>query len=240
MSLSLFAMSNQEVAQKNDAVMHGFKDSKSDMTMTLVNANGQKRERNMKMLVFEKEGGDKSLMEFISPADVKGTKFLSYSHIKKNDDQWLYLPALKRVKRIASKNKSGAFMGSEFSYEDLSSFDADKYSYSGDAKIVTLNGKKVYMGSRVPVTENSGYTKQVSWTDTKTFLTQKVEYYDRTGELLKTATFEKYNKISGMWRIGQMSMVNHQNDKSTTLEWKNEKIQTGLREKSFHKRVLKK
>ena len=83
-------------------------------------------------------------MEFVSPADVKGTKFLSYSHIKKDDDQWLYLPALKRVKRIASKNKSGSFMGSEFSYEDLSSFDADKYIYEGKAKVVKFKGKKTY------------------------------------------------------------------------------------------------
>jgi len=238
--MSLWAMSNQEVAQKNDDVMHGFKDSKSDMTMTLINASGQQRERKMEMLVLEKKGGDKSLMTFISPADVKGTKFLSYSHIKKDDDQWLYLPALKRVKRIASKNKSGSFMGSEFSYEDLSSTDVDKYSYKGDAKIVKLNGKKVYQGERAPVTKNSGYTKQVVWTDMTSFLTQKVDYYNRTGELLKTATFNAYNKISGKWRIGKMTMVNHQNDKSTILEWKNEKIKVGLKKKDFHKRVLKK
>ena len=136
--VNVFAMTNQEVANKNDKVMSGFKDSKSDMIMTLINANGQKRTRKMSMIILEKDGGDKSLMTFVSPKDVKGTKFLSYSHINKDDDQWLYLPALKRVKRIASKNKSGSFMGSEFSYEDLSSFDADKYSYTGDAKVVTF------------------------------------------------------------------------------------------------------
>jgi len=237
---NLYAISNQEVADKNDAVMSGFKDSKSEMIMTLINANGQKRERIMKMLVLEKKGGDKSLMEFVSPADVKGTKFLSYSHINKDDDQWLYLPALKRVKRIASKNKSGSFMGSEFSYEDLSSFDADKYVYKGEAKVVMYNGKKTYMGSRIPITENSGYTKQISWTDAKTFLAQKVEYYDRKHELLKTAIFEKYRKISGKWRPAKMVMTNHQNDKKTILIWKNEKIKIGLKKKSFNKRVLKK
>ncbi len=239
LTASLWAMSNYEVAQKSDDTMHGFKDSKSDMTMTLINANGQKRERKMTMLVLEKNGGDKSLMEFLSPADVKGTKFLSYSHIKKDDDQWLYLPALKRIKRIASKNKSGSFMGSEFSYEDLGSFDVDKYSYEGEAKLTTIDGKKMYVGERTPITKNSGYTKQISWTDAKTFLTLKVEYYDRKHELLKTASFEDYKKISGVWRIGKMVMINHQNDKSTILVWKNETIKNGLKEKSFHKRVLK-
>ena len=220
--------------------MDGFRDSKSDMIMTLINSNKQKRERKMKMIMLEKESGNKSLMTFLSPADVKGTKFLNYEHINKDDDQWLYLPALKRVKRIASKNKSGSFMGSEFSYEDLSSFSVKKYTFKGEAKVETLAGKKVYVGERIPVSKNSGYTKQISWVDTKTYLIKKVEYYDRKKELLKTALFEDYKKISGVWRVGKMSMMNHQNGKSTTLLWKNETIKNGLREKNFHKRVLKK
>ncbi len=239
-SVSLFAISNLEVAKKSEAVMDGFKDSKSDMIMTLINANNQKRTRKMKMIVLEKKSGDKSLMTFLSPADVKGTKFLTYEHINKDDDQWLYLPAIKRVKRIASKNKSGSFMGSEFSYEDLSSFSVEKYSFKGDAEVVTLNGKKTYKGERKPTSKNSGYKKQISWTDAKTFLIQKVEYYDRKHELLKTATMSEYKKISGVWRIGKMTMLNHQNDKKTILVWKNEKVKTGLKEKNFHKRVLKK
>jgi len=128
-SLNLFAISNQEVANKCEAVMDGFKDSSSNMKMTLINANNQKRKRQMKIIVLEKESGNKSLMTFLSPADVKGTKFLNYEHINKDDDQWLYLPAIKRIKRIASKNKSGSFMGSEFSYEDLSSFNVKKIHF---------------------------------------------------------------------------------------------------------------
>lgn len=239
-SISLWAISNYEVAKKSDAVMSGFEDASSDMIMTLINANKQKRERKMKMIVLEQDHGDKSLMEFISPADVKGTKFLNYQHIDKDDDQWLYLPALKRVKRIASKNKSGSFMGSEFSYEDLSSFDVDKYSYKGDAKIGTLDGVKMYTGERTPKTKSSGYTKEVSWIDAKEFLARKVEYYDRKHELLKTAYFQDYKKISGIWRIGKIVMKNHQNDKQTILVWKNETVKNGLKEKNFHKRVLKK
>ena len=240
LSVSLWAISNHDVAQKSDTTMKGFEDASSNMVMTLINANAQKRERKMKMIVLEKEGGDKSLMEFLSPADVKGTKFLNYEHIKKDDDQWLYLPALKRVKRIASKNKSGSFMGSEFSYEDLSSFDIDKYTYKGEAEIVTLDGKKMYKGERYPVSKNSGYTKQISWIDTQEFLIMQVDYYDRKHELLKTASFHDYTKISGIWRIGKIIMKNHQNDKQTILIWEDDTIKNGLKEKDFHKRVLKK
>jgi len=240
LSVNLLAISNQEVANKSDAVMSGFMDSSSNMTMTLINANNQKRERKMKMIILEKESGDKSLMTFLSPADVKGTKFLNYEHINKDDDQWLYLPALKRVKRIASKNKSGSFMGSEFSYEDLSSFSIEKYRFEGEAELVNLNNKETYKGDRKPVSKTSGYTKQISWVDAKNFLIKKVEYYDRKKELLKTAVFEDYKKISGVWRIGKIIMTNHQNDKKTILIWENETIKNGLKEKNFHKRVLKK
>jgi len=239
LSSVMYAISNKELATKNDMVMSGFQDSTSDMYMTLINASGQERKRKMKMSVLEKEGGDKSLMEFLSPADVKGTKFLSYSHIEKDDDQWLYIPALKRIKRIASKNKSGSFMGSEFSYEDLSSMDVEKYSYNGDAKKVKYGAKESYKGERTPKSSNSGYTKQVFWTDAKNFLTLKVDYYDRKHALFKTATFSDYKKISGVWRVGKMMMLNHQNDKKTILLWKNENIKNGLKEKDFHKRMLR-
>lgn len=239
LAVSAMAISNYEVAQKNDAAMSGFKDAEAAMEMTLVNASGQQRVRKMKMKVLEKEGGDKSLMEFLSPADVKGTKFLNYEHADRDDEQWLYLPALKRVKRISSSNKSGAFMGSEFSYEDLSSFNIEKYRYEGDAKEVVVDGVKMYESVRVPLDRNSGYTKQVSWVDAESFLTRKVEYYDRKHELLKTAVFGKYRNIGGVRRIGSITMTNHQNDKSTILVWKEEKIKTGLDDGDFHKRVLK-
>ena len=238
--VGLMAMSGAEVAKKSEESISGYKDAKSEMYMTLINATGQRSERKMKSIVLEKDGGDKSLMEFLSPADVKGTKFLNYQHILKDDDQWLYMPALKRVKRIASKNKSGSFMGSEFSYEDLSSFVADKYTYEEKAEEVQLNGKKTYKIVLYPVSKNSGYTKELSWVDADTFLIQKVEYYDRKSELLKTAYFEKYKKVSGVWRNETIVMKNIQNDKETILVWKNETIKNGLKERNFHKRVLKK
>jgi hypothetical protein len=216
--------------------MSGFKDSVSKMQMTLINAAGQKKIRTMKMKVLEGDSEDKSLMEFLSPADVKGTKFLSYEHVNKDDDQWLYLPALKRVKRIASRNKSGSFMGSEFSYEDLSAFNTKKYKYKeGEAKEVD----GVYIVSSVPVSKYSGYTKLITYIDAKTFLAKKIEYFDRKKELLKIATFGKYKKFTNLYRIAEITMKNIQNDKSTVLVWSDEKIKTGLKAKDFHKRYLK-
>ena len=240
-TVSLFAMSNIEVAKKSDLIMSNFQDSASSMTMVLINANGQTKTRKMRSKTLELNGGDKSLMEFLSPADVKGTKFLNYEHAKKDDDQWLYLPALKRVKRISSKNKSGAFMGSEFSYEDISSFNIDKYDYKNEeAKEEKLNGKDVYIVERLPNYKYSGYTKQISYIDKNTFLTLQVDYYDRKKSLLKSAFFTDYKLIDGIYRNGKIQMKNFSNSKSSILTWDTESIKNGLSKKDFHKRVLKK
>jgi outer membrane lipoprotein-sorting protein len=237
---SLMALTNLEVANKADKVTDGFVSSVSNTEMTLINASGQKSVRDILMKTLEGENGDKTISIFLSPADVKGTKVLGWEHVDRDDDQWLYLPALKRVKRIASRNKSGSFMGSEFSYEDIGNQNPGKYSFKGEPKTVMLNGVECYMGERVPKDKNSGYTKQVTWVDTKEFLIQKVDYYDRKGELLKTATFSDYKKIDGVWRVGKIDMKNHQNDKETILIWKDDKIKAGLSGKNFDKRELKK
>ncbi len=236
---TLFAMSGLEIAKKADATTSGFESSISTMQMVMINSTGQKTVRDMVGKTLEKEGGDKSMMEFLSPADVKGTKLLTYQHVDKDDDQWLYLPALKRIKRISSRNKTGSFMGSEFSYEDISAQEVDKYTYPGESKEVPCGDQTCYEGERIPKDKNSGYTKQITWIDTKNFLVQKVDYYDRKKSLLKTAVFSDYKKIDGIWRVGKIDMKNHQNDKETILIWVDDKVKTSLKDKDFNKRVLK-
>ncbi|HIP46848.1 MAG TPA: outer membrane lipoprotein-sorting protein [Campylobacterales bacterium] len=237
---SLMALTNLEIAQKSDKATDGFESSISKTEMTLINASGQSSVRDLLMKTLEGENGDKTISTFLSPADVKGTKVLGWEHVDRDDEQWLYLPALKRVKRIASRNKSGSFMGSEFSYEDIGNQNYQKYTFEGEPEIVMFNGIECYKGARIPRDKNSGYTKQVSWVSTKGFLLQKVEYYDRKKEHLKTATFHDYKQIDGVWRVGKIEMKNHQNDKSTVLIWKEDKVKAGLSAKNFDKRELKK
>ena len=116
------------IAKEGDVKDTGFGDFTADMLMTLKNRAGKTSRRVIRSKTLEGKGvGDKSLSLFDEPADVKGTAMLTFSHGLKADDQWLYLPALKRVKRINSRNKSGPFMGSEFAFEDLGSQDVEKY-----------------------------------------------------------------------------------------------------------------
>ena len=133
-STSSFALTAEEkglqIAVEADKRDLGFGDTKSSMTMVLKNQYGEETQRNMHSKTLEQlDDGDKSLIVFDSPQDVKGTAFLSFTHQVGTDDQWLFLPALKRVKRISSSNKSGPFMGSEFAYEDISSQEIEKYTY---------------------------------------------------------------------------------------------------------------
>ena len=134
LSTPVFAQTPEEkglaIAEERKARDLGWGDSISQAEMILRNAQGQETIRKMRLKSLEVENdGDKALTIFDQPLDVKGTAFLSFSHATTPDDQWMYLPALKRVKRIASRNKSGPFMGSEFAFEDLSSFEVEKYSY---------------------------------------------------------------------------------------------------------------
>ncbi|CAA6809844.1 MAG: Outer membrane lipoprotein-sorting protein [uncultured Sulfurovum sp.] len=236
---SLMALTNMEIAEKSDKVTDGFGSSIAKTEMVLINASGQKSTRQLEMKTLEGDNGDKSISTFLTPADVKGTKTLTHEHVERDDDQWLYLPALKRVKRIASSNKSGSFMGSEFSYEDIGNQNYNKFTYGDKVEEVELDGEACYKGERIPKDKNSGYTKQVSWVSKDKFLLKQVEYYDRKSELLKTAVFSDYKQIEGIWRVGKIVMRNHQNDKSTELTWKEEKLKVGLTAKEFNKRVLK-
>jgi len=229
-----------EIAIAAQAQDDGFGDSESAMTMTLINRSGKKSVRRMRSRVLEVPGdGDKSLSIFDEPADVKGTASLTYSHATDADEQWLFLPALKRVKRISSKNKSGPFMGSEFAFEDISSQEVDKYTYTylGDE---TVNGVNAHKVEAVPTYKHSGYTRLINYIDVERLVPLKVEYFDRKNSALKTLTVSDYEQHLGkFWRAGKMEMQNHQTGKSTILSWADYKFQSGLTDKDFSSNSLK-
>ena len=229
-----------EIAIESDKRDTGFGDSSSELTMRLRNKQGDESTRQMGNKTLEVENdGDKSLVIFNVPRDVKGTAFLSFTHKSGPDDQWLYLPALKRVKRISSDNKSGPFMGSEFAYEDISSHEIEKYTYKY-VKDENLDGVDCFVIERYPVDENSGYTKQVVWIDTDQYRSMKVVYYDRKNSLLKTLTYHEYNQyLNKYWRADKMSMINHQTGKSTDLLFNDYKLANGFSESDFNQNSLK-
>lgn len=227
------------IANERKARDRGWQDNTADVQMILKNAQGDESIRIMRMKTLEvSQDGDKGLTIFDEPRDVQGTVFLSYSHVQGDDDQWLYLPALKRVKRISSQNKSGPFMGSEFSYEDLSSFEVGKYHFTY-LRDETLDGVPCFVVEQVPVDRMSGYTKMIVWVDKAEYRPMKTEYYDRKKALLKTLTLSDYHQyLDHYWRALTLEMINHQSGKSTILKTSNIQFKTGLTERDFNQNIM--
>ena len=229
----------QHIFETQDDMNIGYRDADANLYMKLFNAAGQESRREMRMRFLEvPEEADKTLITFHFPRDIKGTGLLTFEHIDKGDDQWLYLPALKRTKRIASENKSGSFVGSEFSYEDISSTKPEKYSYKY-LREDSLNGEPVWVTERYPKFESSGYTKIVSWVNQSNFQTVKQEFFDRKGAVLKIQTVKGLRLyLEKYWRPSEVTMDNVQTKKKTILDFLEWKFQQGLKDSLFRKRSL--
>lgn len=244
LSPSVYAETPEEkgraISEETDRRDSGFGDSSNDAIFVLRNAQGEESVRELSIKTLEVSGdGDKDLALFHKPADVKGTAVLTFSHGLKQDDQWLFLPELKRIKRISSVNKSGPFAGSEFAFEDIASWEMDKYKYRYLREDV-LDGNECFVVENVPAYEYSGYSKQVEWVDKTIYQPRKIEFYDRKNVLLKTLTFHEYQQyLNQYWRASRLEMVNHQNGKSSTLARKNYKFRNGFKDNDFSEAVLK-
>ncbi|MYE12107.1 MAG: outer membrane lipoprotein-sorting protein [Gammaproteobacteria bacterium] len=226
----------QEASARND----GFGDFTAAMTMVLRDRHGRESVRQMRFKVLEvAEDGDKSLFVFDQPRDVQGTALLTHAHINAQDDQWLYLPALKRVKRISAGRRSGSFMGSEFSYEDMSPPEVEEYTYAY-LRDEACGDLTCTVTEQVPLDEKSGYSRKVVWQDTGELRTWKMELYDRKGSHLKTLTLENYRQyLDQYWRAGRQTMVNHLTGASTVLEWTDFQFRTNLDDGEFTQTALR-
>jgi len=244
-----FALGTEDPVAKGEAIAReaerrdrGFGDSRAILVMILEDRKGRTQERRLRIQTLEAPGeddGDKSLVVFDEPRDIKGTALLSYAHILEPDDQWLYLPALKRVKRISSINKSGSFVGSEFAYEDITGQELGKYAYRwlqdepcGDLQCSVVERRPLY--------ENSGYARLVTWYDTAEYRIQRVDYYDLKDQFLKTLTFTDFRQYLGrFWRPHRFVMDNDRTGKTTSLLYEGYEFRTGLDEGDFSQGTLK-
>jgi hypothetical protein len=222
----------------------GFGDTRSEMTMQLMSAGAEVSRRTLRMDVLEgpnNDVGDKSLIFFQTPKDVQGTVLLTHTKILAPDDQWIFIPAISRVKRIASANKSGPFLGSEFAYEDLTAQELGKYEYmwvKDEACPAPDASRQCHVVERKPLYENSGYRRQISWIDTTDLLFRKIAFYNLEDRLQKTLTLGGYQRKGSHWRPHQLTMVNHQTGRSTKLEVAEIKFRTGLTENDFTEQAM--
>ena len=215
-------------------------DMQSNLTMTLTNSRADQRVRKIKQFIKDFGKMEKKIMFFVSPADVRNTSFMnwSYDEAGKDDDQWIYLPALKKVKRISSESKSDYFMGSDFTYDDL----GDRHPIDDTHKLLReekVDGEDCYVVESIPKDEDYMYSRTVSWIIKDKWIGLKKEFYDEDEELLKTLTVKKYEKIKGYWTILSSEMHNVQKDHTTKMELANVKLDTGIPANKFTERMMK-
>ena len=242
LAVNVFAqdkLSGLEVVQKVYDRPEG-NDMQSELTMTLTNSRGDARVREIKQFIKDMGKVEKKIMFFQSPADVRNTSFMNWSYTEegKDDDQWIYLPALKKVKRISSDSKSDYFMGSDFTYDDL----GDRRPTDDTHKILReekLNDEDCYVVESTPKDEEYMYSKTISWVIKDKWIGLKKDFYDEDEEHLKTLTVKKYGKISGYWIISGSEMKNVQKNHTTNMSLKNIKIDTGIADNKLTERMMK-
>jgi len=224
-----------EIGTKVDKTFTGYKGESADIELSLVNAAGDEAIRKMSSKLYENSPGlEKGLVTLSWPADQKGVILLTWDYREKDDDQWLFLPSVKRTKRISSSGRTGSFLGSEFTYEDmLRPWGVEKYNwnYLRDLKV---GSNDTWLVERFPKDKHSGYSKQVAWIDKKYVAPLRVDYYDRKGSLLKSARFKEYKLYNGKWwRPDRIEMTNHQTGKKSTFVWKSRTLGKAFSDSEF-------
>jgi hypothetical protein len=209
------------------------------LTMTLTNKSGSQRVRTIKQYTRDLGKVEKSIMFFQAPADVKNTSFMNwtYDDDSKSDDQWIYLPALKKTKRISSDSKSDYFMGSDFTYDDLGDrkLEDDTHTLIGEE---TVDGKDCYVVESVSKDEDYMYSKTKTWIIKDLFIGFKKEFYDEDGDLLKILHINEYKDYDGFLIINLSEMENVQEDHRTTMNLGDINITNKLQESLFTERMM--
>jgi len=239
-SFSALAERAYDIAKSVEKANEGFLGDSSEMEMHLINGD-KKIVRSMFSQSMEVDDGEsRTLLEFLLPKDVKGTKLLTWSFDKQDDSQWIYLPAFRKIKRISSSSKTSSFMGSEFTYEDLRAASPEKYDYKF-IKEEKSDDDTLWIYERVSK-KKSGYSKQVVTTSKKYMNSISVDYYDRSGQLLKQATISGFKKFTVgkkiFWSPTKIEMKNIQTQKESVLFWKDRKLGVKLKKNDFEKKSL--
>lgn len=218
----------------------GFGDFTARLTMLIRDRRGGESTREMRFKVLEvPNDGDKSLFVFDQPKDVQGTALLTHVHVNAPDDQWMYLPALKKVKRISAGERSGSFMGSEFAYEDLRAGEVSEYTYKY-LRDEPCGEWTCTVTEQYPLDEKTGYSKKVIWQDTTELRTWKMELYDRRDSHLKTLTFSRYKLYADkFWRAEEQTMENHLTGAITVLKWTDFEFSSNLDDSEFTQTALR-
>ncbi|MFZ3071660.1 MAG: outer membrane lipoprotein-sorting protein [Thermodesulfobacteriota bacterium] len=232
----------EEIMKKSqDAFYYPGADFKARITMKLGGKGGQERIRELTMIRknYGKSGGEqKYFIYFFQPSDVRDMTFMVYKYPEKDDDRWLFLPAINMVRRIAAQDKRSSFAGSDFTYEDVSGRDIEDDTHA-IVKEDKLDGKDVYLVKSEPKAKDSEFSKKLSWIDKTNFLPLKEEYYDRKDELVKIFTADEIKNVKGFPTVMKRTMKNLKTQHSSEATFTKVDYNMGIEDSLFSERFLK-
>lgn len=226
----------REIAQRAWERGNGFGSLRADVEMTIITRSGQQATRALEIALLEQPGeASKAMTRVEAPRDVAGTALLTHTDANGEQEQWLYLPAASRTRRISSENRSGSFMGSEFSFDDFGAQPPSRYTFEY-LREDTLNGMPCHVIERHPRSDRRGY--EVAWLDKERLLLQRVEYFDANGDKTRVLTVNGYEQHQGAdgesyWRATTLRMDNARTDAASVLRWSDIELGAGLRERDF-------
>jgi hypothetical protein len=213
-------------------------DSMVEMKMELIDTKGRTTERKLFMISKDYEGEGKMLLRFTEPEDIRGTSFLVWEQKSKDDERFLYLPALGRTRRITSAEKTDSFAGSDFSYEDISGREFEDFTYRLLQDTTRSYCPGCYLLESVPKNKDTEYAKTVALVDTTSFLPIRVEYFDSRDRLFKRFTLLEKEKISGIWTMMEMEMEDLKGDHMTRISVLETQYNKGVEDRKFTRREL--
>jgi len=237
----------REIMQRGDDRDDGDR-SIIDVEMILIDKSGSQRVRKIRAFGLDRGKDELQLLFFLSPPDLKDTGFLTYDYDEsgKDDDQWLYLPALKKTKRIASSDKSGSFMGSDFTYADLTTRDLDQYDYTL-MKETEVDGHKVWQIEAVPRTKKeireTGYKKSIHFVRQDNYVVVRSLGWVKKGGRLKYMDIKTLEQVDGIWIGTEIHMTTKKGEETlhkTILHNSNIRFNQELEEEFFSVRQLEK
>jgi uncharacterized protein len=240
-------LSADEIMRRNFGVGK-VRDSRAEITMVLTNAGGTRRERStIGFTKLSANGIDqKRLVRFLTPAEVKGTATLLIEHSDGDDDIWIYLPALRKVRRLVANNKKDSFVGTDFSYGDVIGHKVEEWTHQLVGK-ESIDGVDTFVVESVPrtdaVRDTSGYGKRKTWLRQDNFVAIKGQYWDTAGALVKESTARDVRELdpaSHKWQAFTISMRNVQTGHSTEISWGKVEVGIGLGDDVFTERTLEK
>jgi hypothetical protein len=240
--LQAMALSGEEAMRKSQAAfLYPGKDFKARVVMKLINRDGQERLRELTILrknVGAPGGEQKYFMYFFQPADVKDMTFMTYKYPAKDDDRWLFLPAVNMVKRIAAQDKRSSFVGSDFTYEDVSGRDIedDVHAIEREEK---LDARDCYVVKSTPKASDADIGHKFTWVDKASFLPLKEEQYDRRGAKYKLFTADEVADVKGIPTIIRRTMKNLQSGHRTEVTYARSAYDLGIEDSLFTERFLR-